>query len=249
MRLFGLLVARNECHRYLQACLEWNLPFFQALLVYDDGSDDEILDVVGGSSGAHYTQRPDDVPTFMEHEGKCRQDALIALEELTQPRDSDWIFVIDADEFIVADGGWKALHSVVGQADRAGCKSVTLRVPEIWNLDPIQERTDGFWGNIQASRLFKWEKGGQLADVEMGGKPIPEYASAGKTYTKARNVHLLHAGYADEEDRKAKYERYSQRAANGHSGSHIQSIMQTPSLKRWRGEVPDIWRGCRELEH
>lgn len=245
-RVFGLVVTKNECDRYLQACLKWHLPLVNALLVYDDGSDDDTLKVVADSGGAHYTCRPDGVPSFMEHEGRFRQDSLHALEELFQPVEGDWIIVIDTDEFLVIDGGdWRTLHNVAASADRAGCKSVRIPRPEIWDLNPPSERIDGFWGNIQCTRLFRWEPGGVIKDVAMGCGNEPTYVNSAKVYTKSRSLHLLHVGYVEEEDRKDKYDRYSSLSDHGHNDRHIQSILAVPTLRRWTGEMPDIWRGVR----
>lgn len=246
MRIFSLLVTKNECDRYLQACLKWNVPMFDSMLVYDDGSSDDTLNVVGSVGRIHYTQRPDGVPTFLEHEGRFRQDAILAMEELFHPEDGDWIFVIDADEFLVVDGDPAGLRAAAVAAERADCKSVQIRVPELWSIDPPMERIDGFWGSIRCTRFYKWQPGGQIRDVPMGSGAEPSYVANSKIYTKARNIHLLHAGYAHPDDVATKYERYSSLANNGHADSHIQSIPANPVLKQWKGEMPPVWRGVRD---
>lgn len=248
MRIFGLLVTRNECDRYLQSCLAWNLPFFDGMLVYDDGSTDDTMKVVEAAGKAHYTVRPDNVPTFLEHEGRLRQDAILALDELFMPKDGDWIFVIDADEFIVVDGGDPAvLRDAAAAAERSGCKSVQMRLPEMWEIDPPLERTDGFWGSIKCTRFYKWQPGGRPRDLPMGCGAEPSYVATSKIYIKARNIQLMHVGYAHPDDVTAKYARYSSLANNGHADSHIESITAKPDLKRWKGEMPAIWRGVRDI--
>jgi hypothetical protein len=49
----------------------------------------------------------------------------------------------------------------------------------------------------------------------------------------------MHYGYAREEDRQAKYDRYTSVLNNGHSSAHIQSILQLPTLEPvTHGRIP-----------
>ena len=83
--------------------------------------------------------------------------------------------------------------------------------------------------------------GGEVYDAI---KQIPAFMML---VTKAKNLTLLHAGYAHPDDREAKYARYSAHANNGHNDSHIESILAAPSLKGWNGQMPPIWRGVRGI--
>jgi hypothetical protein len=245
VKVYGLVVTRNECDRYLQACLAWHVPMLDGVLVYDDTSTDDTFNVVA-PSGASYTVKPDVVPTFMEHEGRFRQDSLDALAICYELREGDWVFVIDTDEFVVADKGTRfdAIRAAASQAEKDGCKSVLIPRPELWNLDPPQVRVDGLWGGIKCTRLFRWEPGGRLNDKAMGCGNEPTYVAQNKIFTQS-NVRMLHVGYVDENDRKEKFDRYSNLGNHGHNDKHINSILDSPTLVRYSGAMPTIWRGIQ----
>lgn len=246
MNTFALVVTRNEADRYLESCLAWHVPMFDGVLVYDDLSDDDTFNVVA-RSGASFTQRPDVVPTFMEHEAHFRQDSLDAMEILFEPNEGDWIAVVDADEFLVVDGAsrFQAIKDLAQKADKEDCKSVLIPRPELWSLDPPMERVDGFWGGIKCTRLYRWEPGGRLNDKAMGCGNEPTYVPKAPIYTAPHSLKMLHVGYVEEADRKEKYERYSGLAEHGHNNKHIESILNTPDLKPYNGSMPTVWRGAR----
>lgn len=239
MRCFALVVTRNESDRYLQSCLAWHVPLFDGVMVYDDQSTDSTFEIVA-KSGSSLTVRPDPVPTFMEHEGRFRQDSLEALEILYELEPGDWVFVVDTDEFVVATQ--EQLQRTIDLASRAGAKSVRIKRPELWQLDPPMERVDGYWGSIQCTRLFRWEPGGKIRDLPMGCGNEPTYINQAKVYEQSA-IHLLHVGYVEPDDRQEKYDRYSSLKDNGHNDKHIKSILAVPDLKPWSGDLPEIWRG------
>jgi hypothetical protein len=246
VKIYGLMVTRNECDRYLQSCLAWHVPIFDGLLVYDDQSTDQTQEIAL-ASGAHFCSRPDSVPTFMTHEGKFRQDSLQALEECFHPDIGDWVLVVDSDEFLVADQGDTALvlRVLAEAADAKRCKSVILNRPELWSLNPPAERLDGYWGSIRCTRLFRWEPGGQIKDLAMGCGNEPTYINKAPMYPDGRGLRLFHVGYVDPADRQEKYDRYTSLSENGHNDNHIKSILTIPSLRKWGGPLPDVWRGVR----
>lgn len=245
MRVFGLVVTKNECERYLQSCLQWHIPILDGVLLYDDQSTDGTAGVAVAAGVAGYTTRPDSVPTFMEHEGKFRQDSLMALEERFSLQTGDWVIVIDTDEFFASDVDERAdLMDVVREAERTGCKSVRIPRPELWSLDPALERIDGYWGSIKCTRLFRWEPGGHIQDIPMGCGNEPTYINSAKVYDAKHSLRLFHVGYVHEADREEKYSRYNSLSNNGHNDQHIQSILARPQLRPIYG-VPPIWRGLR----
>lgn len=245
MRVFALIVTRNECDRYLQACLEWHIPIFDAVMVYDDQSTDRTKSITI-EAGSSYTCRPDSVPTFMEHEGQFRQDSLMALEELWDLQPGDWVMGVDTDEFLVAERSTRqAILDSITQAEMTRCKSVMIPRPELWSLTPPAERVDGFWGGIRCTRLFRFEPGGAIRDVPMGCGNEPTYINSAPICHNSFGLHLLHVGYVDAADREEKFQRYSTLADHGHNKDHINSILGKPRLREWEGTLPPIWRGLR----
>lgn len=247
--IYGLICVKNEADRYLDACLEWHKQFLDALFVYDDQSDDDTVKVAQ-SHGAHVVIRPDDVPAFMEHEGKFRQASLDALEQRFPLKVGDWVLVVDADEFLT--GAVDRIGDIAWQADLNGAKSIRLQRPEAWGADEVEGwyinpkiRTDGLWGKLTCTRLFRWEPGGKLRDQAMGCGNEPTYIHKFRIFEPGDPLYLVHLGYMKLEDRVAKYQRYSSLYNHGHNEEHIRSILQAWKSADWNGPWPDVWEGVR----
>src|SRR5688572_10892280 len=97
-RLYGLVVTRNEAGRYLNACLEHMIPFFDAVFVFDDRSIDATVRIAE-SLGCEVAVRSEVQQSFLEHEGRFRQSAWLTMMNRLRPNIGDWVFSFDADEF------------------------------------------------------------------------------------------------------------------------------------------------------
>lgn len=236
-RIFGLMVARNEADRYLEACVKWHLPMVERLLVVDDRSEDETRRVAL-EAGATVCDRPDGVPTFMEDEASFRQFAWQQLGDLFDLTDDDWVLCIDADEFVTgADHPdhipqqMRSAMMLTELVEGSGSTAVyQFHVDEIFALDDDRayRRVDGAWGKITASRLARWDREAlfpQRKGLGCGSIPVID----GKPVQVPRGlVRIAHLGYANPTDRQAKYDRYS--GDRGHSTKHVQSILNMPEL-------------------
>ena len=228
------MVVRNEADRYLDACLTHAKTISDEIFVWDDCSTDDTVDVAR-SHGAFVGNRHWNRPSFIENESEFRADGWIVMKTVLSLKEGDWVLTIDADEFLVGD-----VHEAIESAVEVGYQTLRVSIPEMFLLDPLSRRTDGFWGKIDGFRLTQYVPGDQRFRSGMGCGTLPAYANRGFHSPK---IQLLHVGYASVEDRREKYERYSQISDNGHNARHIQSIMAPPSLVLWDGETPNIWRG------
>lgn len=249
MRILGLMPVKDEAARYLHSAVCNALEYLDDLLVYDDRSNDNTVDVAL-NAGAFVVERPVHVPSFIEHEGKFRQNAYAELEEELRPEAGDWILAIDADEALVSTHSTNSLRLQLELNILAGsyvpATAILLPVPEFFGLDadgrPLQ-RTDGEWGRIRGTRLFAWQPGGVYADRAMACGAEPTYVPAGRHHAAA-NLYLTHWGYVSPADRDAKYRRYS--TYTGHSNKHVESIpVSTPgtTLVPWPHDYPSMHRG------
>lgn len=241
-RIFGVMVVKNEEHRYLQSCLNWHTSLLDGIFVLDDQSTDATHDIIRSYTD-EVLVRPDDVPSFMEDEGALRQFAWDCAAEILGFREGDWVLALDADEFLTTANGSDirlALDLERSRALLADYESISFRMPEMWDIDGM-ERTDGYWNRIVNIRLVKWMPNLLFARKKMGGGSVPSMQM--RSSIQAEEVCLLHYGYADRHDRMDKYLRYKSLANHGHNPKHIESITATPKVQLWRGNLPEVWRG------
>jgi hypothetical protein len=239
MRIFASTVGRNEEHRWLRRMLASCEGAFDGHFFYDDQSSDRTLELAE-TAGCTAVSRPPDVPSFLEHEGQFRQHAWFALEEALKPTEDDWILSIDCDEILLTAGKPdEVLHTVCGNAGANVALLVTI--PEAFNFEVTADgreiplvRTDGYWGTIRGTRLFRYRQGGVFSGKPMGSGSEPQYATRGP-YQPAVGLWLMHLGYARRDDQIAKHARYSALMEHGHNDRHVQSIIETPTLVPWEG--------------
>jgi hypothetical protein len=137
----------------------------------------------------------------------------------------DYVFCLDADE-VVMD------HAMVRPAilEYPG-HAIAFRFHEMWSK--THYRIDGYWRPYAASVLFPYQPLGHFSNRALASGREPTYKS---TLPVSRVVgDIVHYGYAQESDRRAKYERYM-RLDGGryHARSHLNSILDDrPSLEEW----------------
>lgn len=247
MAVFGSLVIKNEADRYLEACLIHMRPFFDDLFIWDDQSTDDSVEVA--SQYGKVIVRPNDVPSFLEHEGKFRHAAWQRLERLFDPAEGDWILSFDADEFLVCcdrdfNDVRQKINESIAYAEQHGRVGVVIPFPEIFGTkrrDTLLVRKDGLWGTIRGPRLFKYQKGADWSNKAMGCGSEPTYVSKGIVSTQNLGLTMLHFGYANPADHAMKHERYTELYDHGHNNKHIQSIIADATVVPWLGPVP-TWR-------
>lgn len=247
MRIIASLVLKNEADRYLRAMLQHNQVWWDDLFVYDDQSADDSVKMTMEYTD-HVVIRGDDKPSFLDHEGEFRANALKALELHMSPDEDTWIFAIDADEFLVDyrdDLSTSVLlRATAVMADKLGHSSVDLRIPEFWHMNgniPFC-RTDGFWDGMSLPRFFKYRKNWAFRGKSMGAGSGPIY-TYDNPYMERANLQLIHVGYVDPKDRQAKYDRYTSLPNHGHNNKHILSIIEDPELRPYDGPYFRFWKG------
>lgn len=236
---------RDEASNWLDASLSWTGNFLDELFVYDDQSSDDSMNVALKHT-PFVVRRSDDETSFMEHEGKFRQNAWKHMTEALDPDPSDWILTFDADEFLVGGFDQKIrdrLERLIVIAQDVNRDCVNIARPEVWQHDiKLLVRTDGFWMGA-SPRLANWKPGSKFKNKKIGCGSLPEmYVDPLST---VHLVSLLHLGYSTPEDRQRHYSRYMGLKNHGHSQKHIDSILSTPELMEFEGPAPKIWRGKR----
>lgn len=224
------MVVRNESGRYLARSLDTATRVATAgggrVIITDDASTD-ITPLICGKYTDHVQVLPE--PLYWTHEGRARQVHLDYVSLWVQ--EGDWILSLDADETISDPEGIVAFSERV-PADH---DAIGLPLYEFW--EPDRYRIDGRWFGTMSSRMWRWHDHGVMADKEMACGSEPTYvqqAIGEQRWTTQDAIHLLHWGYLDPEDRRRKYQAYSQRAGgHGHNTQHVQSILGSPVLRAY----------------
>lgn len=243
-RFIGLIPVRNEADNWLDACLTWASNYLDEIVVYDDQSDDNTVEIAERHT-PHVAIRPNKIPSFMENESKFRQAGWDYMSEVLDLDETDWVLAFDADEFLV--GGFdnridSRLRLIRNSAEIMGADNILLPRPEIWNLgQPPQIRTDGFW-QIQAVRLVQWKPNGQFRKSKMGCGSVPKQE---RKPLSASAVQLLHLGYSSPTSRQKHFERFMSLRNHGHNQRHVASIITKPTLVDYHGPMPHLWRGSK----
>lgn len=241
-KIYGSLVMKDEADRYLKEVLEWNSQFLDGIFVYDDNSTDDSV-LIAEEFGCAVVSRGVMGVSFLQNESKFRSDAWTFLKSRIVPTEKDWIFSFDADEFIVSDEdtvSWSLERAISATDSYTGINIPIHEVFQKKDDGTPRLRTDGFWGQINAPRLFKFRKSPFDRSGAMACGSEPQYVIDGKVSKSNCGVSILHYGYLDVDDRVDKYNRYKH--SGGHNPKHVDSIIAQGSYVDWTGSFPDVQR-------
>lgn len=137
----------------------------------------------------------------------------------------DWILAQDSDEFL-EPSFIKMKYSLMQNTNLFKC--YTLQFIHMWNEDSF--RIDGVWGGRWVPRFFRFEdepmKLNLMKGVHMGG--LPNYI---KRYGKIPiSCGTIHYGYATDEMRKFKSEKYLKYSIYGGDKACARSALEKPTL-------------------
>lgn len=250
MPLHVLMVAKNEADRYLASALKWASSYADNVYVYDDQSDDGTPEIA--AEYAKVKIRPDSTPSFLQHEGKFRQAALDSMVSELGVKDGDWVHVLDADEFLVAETDVRAqIDACIAKAESLKAKSIRVLIPTVWGgyvakgrilVDPLV-RIDRFWNILAEPRIWQYQEGAQFLDKAMACRNEPTYVRRHPMYDGRTHLINFHYGYAFPEDRVERYNRYISLEDHGHHPDFIESIRQLAPTRRWEGPWIPVKRG------
>lgn len=223
--LIAQMVARNEANRYLAEVLSDLRSKVDKIVFTDDASDDDTP-LIAKHAGAHVYHMPE--PTFTVNEGALRQAAWNNLEN--HAREGDWILAIDADEKFFPND---RLDYWLSQT-RFTVLGVTFY--HMWNEKGY--RMDKAWAPTVSQRLFRFRPNGLFRERRLACGSEPSYVMQDirrGRFNPRTGLRMQHLGYARDEDKIAKFERYMQLdKGDFHSLQHIKSIMdEDPLIAEW----------------
>lgn len=216
-KLIAQMVARDEADRYLEEVLKDLLLYVDEIVVTDDCSTDSTFELASNYTDMIYRTSEQ---LFCKNEGQLRQEAWQNLSYIA--KDGDWILAVDADEII-----WSTIRTIrhiitVAQHDVIGLDFINM-----WN--DTQYRVDKFWKPMTCSKLFRYRENGLIQDKKLACGSEPTYVANEIKHGRWHpnfGLKIQHWGYARDEDKIAKYNRYMEiDGGRYHSGAHLASIM------------------------
>ncbi len=223
MRILGFTVAKNEERRFLRSWIDHHSDLFDMCHVYDDESTDRTVAMIR-EAGWRVTRRSPAATSFLEHEGRFRQDAWYVAAATLDARPGDMIVALDCDEFLMGTPSEPGVYD--------------LPIDEIWRMEPPMMRVDGGWRN-RGPRITIFEPGAKFRDVRCGPGSIP----VSDLPLVESDLRVLHYGYCVPGAPQEKHARYANPASNRHSRGHIESILRTPKLEPYERPTPDVKLG------
>ena len=213
------MVGKNESNRFLEPVLQRLSTQVDKIIFTDDCSDDDTAEIASKYAEVFKT----DKTLFTENEGNLRSNAWRNLEKFA--KEGDWIVAIDCDEMLYQDKDLDLKYVL----DQSPYDVVNVRFYHMWN--ETQYRVDKLWAPNNSSRIFRYRDNGTFFDKKLACGSEPTYVVQWvrqRNYFLHSGLMMQHLGYARDEDKVSKYNRYiSIDKGEFHNLQHIESIMDT----------------------
>lgn len=236
-----MMLVRNESSRTLQKeyflfsrVLETMRTLCDRLVVCDDNSDDNTFDCIRAFTKTKNILKTSE-NTWEKNEVEARQT--LWNKTVSEAKHGDWIVCLDADELIDHPIELRyMLENLPPHVDGLG-----FRLFDMWNMTHYRE--DQHWKahfypwvfavRYEANKEYKWH------DKALHCGRFPANASQRMLPTM---IPVRHYGWALEEDRKKKYDRYMRIDGEGKHGilAQYESILdKNPNLIEFGGANND----------
>ncbi len=222
------MIVHNEGDRYLKPVLEHAKKYITNAVIIDDASTDNTIEVCKKALEGIPLTLIENKKSLFSNEVNLRK---LQFEE-TIKTNPDWILVLDADE-IFEDKFKDEVKELIANEN---ADAYYFRLYDFW--DENNYREDQYWSAHMSYRPFlirykpeiqyTWKETAQ----HCGRLPlnINEYP------VSISHLRLKHYGWAREDDRKSKYERYQTLDPDAKYGwkEQYESILdKTPHLVKW----------------
>lgn len=224
--IIAQMIGRNEGSRYLEDVLERLSSQVDKIIFTDDCSTDNTAEIAAKYAEVFSTPKP----LFTEHEGQLRAFAWGNLEKFAT--EGDWIVAVDCDEKLYHTED-KSIPEVLASSP---FDVVNVRFYHMWS--ETHYRVDKLWTPNNSSRIFRYVPNGGFLNRKLacGSEPtyVAEWIRSSNFWINSQLV-MQHLGYMRDEDKMAKYERYSTIDGGAfHNLAHINSIIDVePVLINW----------------
>ena len=251
MRIYGVGVVRNEADVVGQSVL-WAARFCDRIFIWDLGSDDNTVEIL--------RSLPAEKIRVKEKPGTPYRSALrgeIANQIRADLGEEDWIYILDADEFLVGDpvmvlqrarrcgaylvGAWQAnffpTEKTLSELDRLG--------EEQWCRIPLEKRLRYYrlewfeWRFIRMSPELQWITEGDYSVFRLSSGAFPKRCREGMV--------VRHYRYRSPAQVRLRYRTRIEAAASGAPRFRYEStpdfralVRPARRLVRWPEDQPEL---------
>lgn len=222
------MIVRNEADRYLATALTKHRDYIDEAVIIDDGSTDDTAEI------CHEILRGIPLTLIRNPQSMFHNEVELRKQQwretvLSQP---DWILNLDADEWFEPNAHAE-LKSIV---DQNAYDAVYFRLYDMWS--ETHYRDDIYWSAHRIYRPFlvryRQEAAVQWRETPQHCGRFPQ--SINHFSYICHRLRVKHYGWAREQDRKQKYERYMKLDSLGRYGwlAQYESILDpSPNLILW----------------
>lgn len=215
MKIVGMLMAYNESRNgNLVRCLDSMKSYCDEIVVYDDGSDDDSLDVYNRYKCHVIAGERNEFKKELEH--KQRQI------HMCKAIGADWVFRIDADEVLDARCSSGGLRKILSEGS---FDSYAFPVVNLWR-SPCFYRLDNSYNDVVFNRLWRCTPG-LMFDVKEG-LHLTNYPIGATDNEKILDFKILHYGFASDKSILDKYKMYKE---HGQTGPALNRLVDESTLR------------------
>jgi len=204
LKLVGFLQVHNESENgNLIRVLNHMKKFCDEIVVYDDGSTDDSVEVASRYTKYIIKGKTNDFQNELQHKQQ--------LLNLALSLNPDWIVWLDADEVFDRDGETYGIRTLCNYGNVRGIDGFSFQEFNLWKTTD-QYRVDELWHKLWQVRL--WKNNGKLEFFQDKGLHHQMYPS-GLENVYHSDFKVIHYGFSSEDKLKQKYEMYKKAGQTG----------------------------------
>ena len=198
MEITLIAVCRNEANTgHIDSFLKWNVPLFDNVLIYDDASTDDTVNLLK-QSGVE----------VMENEISIFKNELLIREKILAEAKfryptTAWFMILDLDEVLTCSR--EELITIIEIAENQNCTGVSFKLVNLWKSE-VYFRTDEYFDKVAKTHLWKNQRDMYFSG-ESGLHRELHPISIQSIYAQD-SIRILHLGFSTREKIVQKFVTY-----------------------------------------